>query len=201
MNVYDRPRLNFGVQGYYGCARITRSVEATCGPIVWVWSLKVKYGSVTIANYQISTILKEKLYTLSTDMISDHFWSIKCSVDWVSHDRCNCKYKKQYWYGDVLVSTIWMDGWVRVLRPFNSISVISRRWKSEHERLCAMKRRLRSGRIAPPAGFESATPWSEVGSVNRSATRALHQHYMVHVHTTSFQKHCICHWCLVRRNF
>ena len=33
-----------------------------------------------------------------------------------------------------------MDGWVRVLRPFNSISVISRRWEGEHERLCAMKR-------------------------------------------------------------
>ena len=57
-----------------------------------------------------------------------------------------------------------MDGWVRVLRPFNSISVISRRWKGEHERLCAMK---------PPAGFEPATPWSEVGSANRSATRTL----------------------------
>ena len=48
------------------------------------------------------------------------------------------------------------DGWVRVLRPFNSISVISRR-KGEHERLCAMKRRLDSGRISPPAGFEPAT--------------------------------------------
>ena len=47
-----------------------------------------------------------------------------------------------------------MDGWVRVLRPFNSISVILRRWKGEHERLCAMKRRLGSGRISPPAGFE-----------------------------------------------
>ena len=64
------------------------------------------------------------------------------------------------------------DGWVRVLRPFNSISVISRRWKGEHERLCAMKRRLGSGRISPPAGFEPATPWSEVGSANRSATRS-----------------------------
>ena len=63
-----------------------------------------------------------------------------------------------------------MDGWVRVLRPFNSISVISRRWKGEHERLCAMKRRLRSGRISPPAGFEPATPWSEV---DRSTTRTL----------------------------
>ena len=65
------------------------------------------------------------------------------------------------------------DGWVRVLRPFNSISVISRRWKGEHERLCAMKRRLGSRRISPPAGFEPATPWTEVGSANRSATRTL----------------------------
>ena len=45
-----------------------------------------------------------------------------------------------------------MDGWVRVLRPFNSISVTSRRWKGEHERLCAMKCRLGSGRISPPFG-------------------------------------------------
>ena len=66
-----------------------------------------------------------------------------------------------------------MDEWVSVLRPFNSISVISRRWKGEHERLCAMKRRLGSGRISPPAGFEPATPWTEVGSANRSATRTL----------------------------
>ena len=36
-----------------------------------------------------------------------------------------------------------------VLRPFSSISVISRQWKGEHERLCAMKRRLGSGRISP----------------------------------------------------
>ena len=65
------------------------------------------------------------------------------------------------------------DGWVRVLRPFNSISVISRRWKGEHERLCAVKRRLGLGRISPPAGFEPVTLWSEVGSANRSATRTL----------------------------
>ena len=32
---------------------------------------------------------------------------------------------------------------------------------------------LGSGRISPPAGFELPTPWSEVGSVNRSATRTL----------------------------
>ena len=66
-----------------------------------------------------------------------------------------------------------MDGWVRVLRPFNSISVISRQWEGEHERLCAMKRRLGSERISPPAGFEPATLWSEVGSANCSATRML----------------------------
>ena len=64
-------------------------------------------------------------------------------------------------------------GWVRVLHPFNGISVISRWWKGEHERLCAMKHRLGSGRISPPAGFEPATPWSEVGSANRSTTRTL----------------------------
>ena len=69
-----------------------------------------------------------------------------------------------------------MDGWVRVLRPFNSISVILRRLNDEHERLCAMKRRLGSGRISPPAGFEPATPWTEVGSANRSATRTLLSH-------------------------
>ena len=58
-----------------------------------------------------------------------------------------------------------MDGWVRVLHPFNSISVISRWWKGEHERLCAMKHRLGSGRISPPMGFEPVTPWSEVGAL------------------------------------
>ena len=56
----------------------------------------------------------------------------------------------------------WMDGWDRVLRPFISISVISRRWKGEYERLCAMKRRLDSGRISLPAGFEPATPWTDL---------------------------------------
>ena len=58
----------------------------------------------------------------------------------------------------VLSREVWMDGRVKVLHPFNSISVISRRWKGEHERLCAKKRRLGSGRISPPAGFEPATP-------------------------------------------
>ena len=55
----------------------------------------------------------------------------------------------------------WMDGRkdeLRVLHPFNSISVISRQWEGEHERLCAMKHRLGSERILPPAGFEPATP-------------------------------------------
>ena len=91
-------------------------------------------------------------------------------------------------------SVSWMDGWVRVLRPFNSISVISRRWKGEHERLCAMKRRLGSGRIAPPAEFEPATPWSEVGSANRSATRTL-QTRIKKVYWQSgckFQVHVVC---------
>ena len=39
-----------------------------------------------------------------------------------------------------------MDGWMSkgFCIPFNSISVISRRWKDEYERLFAMKRSLRS---------------------------------------------------------
>ena len=57
-------------------------------------------------------------------------------------------------YGLRPVELKMMDGGVRVLCPFNSISIISRRWKGEHERLCAMKRRLGSGRISPPAGYE-----------------------------------------------
>ena len=35
--------------------------------------------------------------------------------------------------------------------PFNSISFISGRWKDEHEKLRAMKRRLGSEIISPPA--------------------------------------------------
>ena len=45
-------------------------------------------------------------------------------------------------------------GWMDELGfkvPFNSILVISRRWMGKHERLCAMKRRLGSGRISSPA--------------------------------------------------
>ena len=68
---------------------------------------------------------------------------------------------------------LWMDK-LRFYVPFNSISVITGRWKGEHERLCVVKRRLGSEKILPLAGFESTTPWSEVGSANRSATRARH---------------------------
>ena len=55
-----------------------------------------------------------------------------------------------------LLSYRWMDELVFYV-PSTVFSVISRRWKGEHERLCAMKRRLGSGRISPPAGFEPAT--------------------------------------------
>ena len=70
------------------------------------------------------------------------------------------------------------NGWMDELRfsvPFNSISFMSGWWKVEHEKLCAMKRRLGSEIISPPAGLEPETPWSEVGSANRSATRSLPQ--------------------------
>ena len=63
----------------------------------------------------------------------------------------------------------WMSSGFYV--PFNSISVISGRWKGEHERLCAMKCRLYSGRISPQAGFEPATRWSEVGTARKPKRR------------------------------
>ena len=83
----------------------------------------------------------------------------------------------------------WMDGWVSVLSPFNSISVISRRWKGEYERLCAMKRRLGLGRISPPAGFEPATPWSELGQADASGPALVRTKFLVPkdtVYITSF---------------
>ena len=54
-----------------------------------------------------------------------------------------------------------MDGWMDELLfnvPFNSISLISGRWKGEHEKFCEMKRRLGSEIISPPAGLEAETP-------------------------------------------
>ena len=109
---------------------------------------------------------------------------IKLWFNWYSfHSLINFDMHDRFWQvsdtmGMPISQKLWiklrMDGWVRVLHPFNSISIISRRWKGEHEMLCAMKRRLGSGRISPPAGLEPATPWSEVGSANRSATRTLH---------------------------
>ena len=48
----------------------------------------------------------------------------------------------------VTVKIGWMDKlWFYV--PFNSISIISGRWKGEHESLCEMKRSLGSDRIDP----------------------------------------------------
>ena len=51
------------------------------------------------------------------------------------------------------------------------LSVISGRWKGEHERLCAMKCCLCSGRISPQAGFEPATRWSEVRTARKPKLR------------------------------
>ena len=68
----------------------------------------------------------------------------------------------------------WMDE-LGFYIPFNSIAVISWRWKGEHERLYAMKCRLGLERISPPAGFEPARPWSRVGSAKRSVTQTFRQ--------------------------
>ena len=69
----------------------------------------------------------------------------------------------------IAISDGWMSSGFYV--PFNSISVVSGRWKGEHERLCAMKCRLCSGRISPQAGFEPATRWSEVGTARKPNLR------------------------------
>ena len=50
------------------------------------------------------------------------------------------------------------DDELGVYVSFNSITVISRPWKGEHERLCAVKRRLGSERSSTPTGFEPVTP-------------------------------------------
>ena len=69
----------------------------------------------------------------------------------------------------------WMDE-LGILRPFNSISVIPRRWEGKNEMLCAMKRHLGSRRISPPAGFERGTL---IGS--ESAWHASHREFDFHV--------------------
>ena len=43
-----------------------------------------------------------------------------------------------------IICRVGLKGWMDELQfnvPFNSISFISGRWKGEHEKLCAMKRR------------------------------------------------------------
>ena len=56
-----------------------------------------------------------------------------------------------------IICRVGFNGWMDELRlnvPFNRISFISGRCKGEHEKLCAMKRRLGSEIISPPAGLE-----------------------------------------------
>ena len=52
---------------------------------------------------------------------------------------------------------------------FNSISVMSGRWKGNTERLCAMEPRLRLKRFLPSAG-------TKPGSVSLASQRLTHQH-------------------------
>ena len=92
------------------------------------------------------------------------------------------------------------DGWMAELGfyiPFISISVNLRRWKVEDERLCAMKRSLGSGRIPPPAGLEPATPWSEVMSANRSATRMLQTAWAEWFRCCMTSHHFVSHCCFL----
>ena len=95
-------------------------------------------------------------------------------------EQINCHVLFKQVHTMLFVSALWKkcaaksDGWMSLgfYVPFNSISVISWRWKGEDERLCAMKCCLCSGRISPQAGFEPATRWSEVGTARKPKLRA-----------------------------
>ena len=63
-----------------------------------------------------------------------------------------------------------------VYQLFNSISVVSGRLKGGHERLCAMKHCLGSGRFSPPAGFEPAIPKSEFSRQPNKSCQKVYLH-------------------------
>ena len=63
-----------------------------------------------------------------------------------------------------------MDGWVRVLRLFQQYFSHFEMMEGWTWKALFIEVPFRFGRILPLAGFEQATPWSEVGSTNRSAT-------------------------------
>ena len=94
-------------------------------------------------------------------------------------EQINCHVLFKQVHTMLFVSALWKkcvaksDGWMSLgfYVPYNSISVISGRWKGEHERLCAMKCCLCSGRISSQAGFEPATRWSEVGTARKPKLR------------------------------
>ena len=67
---------------------------------------------------------------------------------WFCHEAAHIERYERLQSSDLTVHTSqfkvhnsWMDD-LRFHIQFNSISVISGRWKGEHKKLCAMKRRL-----------------------------------------------------------
>ena len=50
------------------------------------------------------------------------------------------------------------------LSPFNSILAISRRWKADDERMCAVEPRLRLRRFPPPAGLEPGSLYQQASA-------------------------------------
>ena len=109
--------------------------------------------------WSVFVVRRKKAWVLSYALMARwRLWSdwadaqADLSLRWAHRSFC--------WFRDFR----WMDGWPAVFASFQQYISHSGRWKGEHERLCAMKRRLGSERISPPAGFEPETPWSEVGS-------------------------------------
>ena len=59
-----------------------------------------------------------------------------------------------------------MDGWVKVLRPFQQYFSHFETMEGWAWKVCATKRRLGSGRISPTAGFEpTSNPTYPVGQL------------------------------------
>ena len=96
------------------------------------FSKMVKYIERDTKNFKVQTsqfIRHSSYFTLHSSYLTLHSFLKRYLC---IKDNLNCHFK---------VHNLWMDD-LRFHIQFISISVISGRWKGEHKKLCAMKRRL-----------------------------------------------------------
>ena len=96
----------------------------------------------------------------------------------IEHMNCHVLFKQVHTM--LCISTLekmrsqiwWMDGWVR---GFTSLSTVFLSYRDDGRAnmkgSCAMKCRLRSGKISPQARFEPAAWWSEIVTTRKSNRR------------------------------